>query len=191
MNKVILIGRLTRDPELRNTPNGTPVCQITLAIDRAPDRNGNRQTDFINVVVWNKQAESVCRYITKGRMLAVEGRIQTRNYDDKDGKRVYVTEVVAINVQFIESKNSANNGGYSNNDYGYGSAMPYDNVGSQASFGGNSGVSSSTQTVTNGNANVSESAKPVETVDVSSDPFEAFGESLGDSVGFTDNDLPF
>ncbi len=110
MNKVIVIGRLTRDPELRHTPNGTPTCNITVAVDRPVlDQNGQRQADFIPVVAWNKQAENITKYLVKGRLVAVDGRIQTRNYDDKDGKRVYVTEVVANNVQFLESKNSISN----------------------------------------------------------------------------------
>ena len=115
MNRVILIGRLTRDPELRHTPSGTPTCNLTVAVDRIGlDQNGQRQADFVPVVTWNKQAENVSKYLTKGRLVAVEGRIQTRNYDDKDGKRVYVTEVVASNVQFLESKNAISNSQNSN-----------------------------------------------------------------------------
>ena len=109
MNKAILIGRLTRDPELRHTPNGAATCTFTVAIDRMPDQNGQRQADFINVVTWNRQAENVAKYMTKGRLVAVEGRIQTRNYENNEGRRVYVTEVVAQSVQFLESKNSIPN----------------------------------------------------------------------------------
>lgn len=106
MNKVILIGRLTRDPELRHTPQGTAVCQITVAVNRRGAQPGQQDADFINVSVWGVQAENVARYMAKGRQVAVEGRIQTRNYDDKDGKRVYVTEVIATNVQFLDSKSA-------------------------------------------------------------------------------------
>lgn len=106
MNKVILIGRLTRDPELRHTPQGTAVCQITVAVNRRGAQPGQQDADFINVSVWGVQAENVARYMAKGRQVAVEGRIQTRNYDDKDGKKVYVTEVVATNVQFLDSKSA-------------------------------------------------------------------------------------
>ena len=109
MNKVILIGRLTRDPELRHTPNGAATCTITVAIDRVPDQNGQRTADFIPVVTWNKQAENIAKYLTKGRLVAVDGRIQTRNYENKEGNRVYVTEVIASSVQFLESKNSVAN----------------------------------------------------------------------------------
>ena len=105
MNKVFLIGRLSRDPELRHTPTGTPVCQINVAISRPVTQGSEPQTDFINVVVWNKQAENVARYLSKGRQVAVEGRIQTRNYDNNEGKKVYVTEVIASNVEFLGSAN--------------------------------------------------------------------------------------
>ena len=86
MNKVILIGRLTRDPELRHTPNGAAVCQFTLAVDRIPDQNGQRQADFISVIVWNKLAENLAKYMSKGRLIAVEGRIQVRNYENNKEK---------------------------------------------------------------------------------------------------------
>lgn len=110
MNKVILIGRLTRDPELRYTPSGMAVCQITVAVNRmGTNKNGEREADFINVNVWDKQAENVSKYLSKGRLVSVEGRIQTRNYENNEGKKVYVTEVVASNVQFLEPKNSTSN----------------------------------------------------------------------------------
>ena len=108
MNKVFLIGRLSRDPELRNTSSGTPVCQINVAISRPVSQGSEPQTDFINVVVWNKQAENVAKYLSKGRQIAVEGRIQTRNYDNSEGKRTYVTEVIASNVEFLGSANDNN-----------------------------------------------------------------------------------
>ncbi len=114
MNKVILIGRLTRDPELRHTPQGTAVCQITVAVNRRGAQPGQQDADFINVSVWGVQAENVARYMAKGRQVAVEGRIQTRNYDDKDGKKVYVTEVIATNVQFLDSKGSGSDSSVSN-----------------------------------------------------------------------------
>lgn len=114
MNKVILIGRLTRDPELRHTPQGTAVCQITVAVNRRGAQPGQQDADFINVSVWGVQAENVARYMAKGRQVAVEGRIQTRNYDDKDGKKVYVTEVIATNVQFLDSKGASSDRAISN-----------------------------------------------------------------------------
>lgn len=105
MNKVFLIGRLSRDPELRHTTSGMPVCQINVAISRPVGQGKEAETDFINVVVWNKQAENVSKYLAKGRQIAIEGRIQTRNYDNNEGKRVYVTEVIASNVEFLGSAN--------------------------------------------------------------------------------------
>ena len=108
MNKVFLIGRLSRDPELRHTTSGTAVCQINVAISRPVAQGNEPQTDFINVVVWNRQAENVARYLSKGRQIAIEGRIQTRNYDNAEGKRTYVTEVIASNVEFLGSANDNN-----------------------------------------------------------------------------------
>ena len=108
MNKVFLIGRLSRDPELRHTTSGTAVCQINVAISRPVSQGSEPQTDFINVVVWNKQAENVAKYLAKGRQIAIEGRIQTRNYDNNEGKRTYVTEVIASNVEFLGSANDNN-----------------------------------------------------------------------------------
>jgi single-strand DNA-binding protein len=105
MNKVFLIGRLSRDPELRHTGSGTAVCQISVAISRPVAQGSEPQTDFINVTIWNKQAENVAKYLAKGRQVAVEGRIQTRNYDNNEGKKVYVTEVIASNVEFLGSAN--------------------------------------------------------------------------------------
>ncbi len=107
MNKVFLIGRLTRDPELRYSSSNAAIVNFTIAIDRQYTNNqGQRDTDFINIVAFQKQAENVKKYVTKGSLVAVDGRIQTRNYDDKDGKKVYVTEVVADRVQFLSSKSS-------------------------------------------------------------------------------------
>ena len=121
MNKVFLIGRLSRDPELRHTTSGTAVCQINVAISRPVSQGSEPQTDFINVVVWNKQAENVARYLSKGRQIAIEGRIQTRNYDNNEGKRTYVTEVIASNVEFLGSANdnnrTSNNTGFEENPF--------------------------------------------------------------------------
>ena len=108
MNKVFLIGRLSRDPELRHTANGTAVCQINVAISRPVGQGREAETDFINVTVWNKPAENVAKYLSKGRQIAIEGRIQTRNYDNNEGKKVYVTEVIASNVEFLGSASDNN-----------------------------------------------------------------------------------
>lgn len=104
MNKVVLIGRLSRDPELRHTTSGTAVCQINIAINRPVAQDKEPETDFINVVLWNKQAENVAKYVTKGGQVAVEGRIQTRSYENSEGKKTFVTEVIASNVEFLQTK---------------------------------------------------------------------------------------
>ena len=110
MNKVILIGRLTKDPELRTTGTGTSVATFTIAVNRPfTDQSGERTADFINCVIWRKQAENVAKYTTKGSQIAVEGRIQTRSYDAQDGSKRYVTEVICDNVTFLSSNNRDNN----------------------------------------------------------------------------------
>lgn len=110
LNRVILIGRLTRDPELRYTPNGTATTTFTLAVDRPVAAGKEKEADFINIVTWRQQAENCANYLRKGRLAAVEGRIQVRNYDNNEGKRVYVTEVIADNVRFLESNSSGESG---------------------------------------------------------------------------------
>ncbi|HET7265221.1 MAG TPA: single-stranded DNA-binding protein [bacterium] len=102
-NRIILIGRLTRDPELRYVPSGAPVASFTLAVDRPfQNQQGNRETDFIDVVAWRKTAEQVSQYLTKGRMVAVEGRLQIRSYETQDGQKRKVAEVVADGVRFLD-----------------------------------------------------------------------------------------
>lgn len=108
MNKAILIGRLTKDPELRYTQSGAATCSFTLAIDRPfTNQSGEKEADFINIVVWNKPAENVAKYLAKGRQAAVEGRIQIRRYTDKEGTKRYATEVVASSVEFLGGKPEA------------------------------------------------------------------------------------
>ena len=112
LNKVILIGRTTRDVDFRRTSSGTPVATFTLALDnRFVLKDGKPTTDFINCVAWNRTAETMDKYVKKGALIAVEGRIQTRNYENKDGNRVYVTEIVCENMRMLETK-SSNNGTY-------------------------------------------------------------------------------
>ena len=108
LNKVILIGRTTRDVDFRRTSSGTPVATFTLALDnRFVLKDGKPTTDFINCVAWNKTAETMDKYVKKGMMIAVEGRIQTRNYENKDGNKVYVTEVVCENMRMLESRGTS------------------------------------------------------------------------------------
>ena len=110
MNKVFLIGRLTRDPELRYTGSNTAVATFSIAVNRNfANAQGEREADFINIVVWRKQAENVKNYLSQGSQVAIDGRIQTRSYDDQNGQKRYVTEVVADNVEFLGSKGSSTN----------------------------------------------------------------------------------
>lgn len=119
MNRVVLVGRLTKDPELRYTPNGVAVATFTLAVNRTfTNQQGEREADFINCVVWRRPAENVANFLKKGSMAGVDGRIQTRNFEGQDGKRVYITEVVAESVQFLEPKNASQGGDRGN--YGNG-----------------------------------------------------------------------
>ncbi|HDZ6965081.1 TPA: single-stranded DNA-binding protein, partial [Listeria monocytogenes] len=117
MNRVVLVGRLTKDPELRYTPAGVAVATFTLAVNR-PFKNGQgeQEADFIQCVVWRKPAENVANFLKKGSLAGVDGRVQTRNYEGNDGKRVYVTEIVAESVQFLESKQNGAGGSTPNNN---------------------------------------------------------------------------
>ncbi|WP_102273364.1 single-stranded DNA-binding protein [Cytobacillus massiliigabonensis] len=124
MNRVVLVGRLTKDPELRYTPNGVPVATFTLAVNRTfTNQQGEREADFINCVIWRKPAENVANFLKKGSLAGVDGRIQTRSYEGQDGKRVYVTEVQAESVQFLEPRNSNSN---RSDSAGYGSPREQD-----------------------------------------------------------------
>ena len=161
MNKVFLIGRLTRDPELRYTGSNTPVATFSLAVNRNfTNQQGEREADFINIVVWRKQAENVKNFLTQGSQVAIDGRIQTRSYDDNNGQKRYVTEVVADNVEFLGSKNSSNNMNNSNNHSSNNAEpTPYD-------------FKDETQT---------------KGTDVDSNPFADFGAS----IEISDDELPF
>lgn len=123
INRVVLVGRLTKDPELRYTPNGIAVARFTLACNRTfSSQSGEREADFINVVVWRKPAENAANFLHKGSLAGVEGRIQTGSFEGQDGKRVYTTEVVADSVQFLEPRREndeqPNNGQRSNQGNG-------------------------------------------------------------------------
>lgn len=106
LNRVVLVGRLTRDPDLRYTASGRAVANFTIAVNRPfTNQQGDREADFINCVIWNKPAENLANYMSKGNLIGIDGNLQSRSYDGQDGKRVFVTEVVAGSVQFLESKN--------------------------------------------------------------------------------------
>ena len=132
INRVVLVGRITRDIDLRKTPNGASVVSFTIACNRRVKQQGQPDADFINCVAWNRVADLMAQYLHKGALIGVEGRIQTRSYDDRDGKRVYVTEVVADSVQFLESRGTSqqtNNNAYApQNNYGQSYGNSYGNA---------------------------------------------------------------
>lgn len=129
LNRVILIGRLTKDPELRYTPNGVAVARFTLAVDRRQAKDREKEADFIDIVVWQKQAENCANYIGKGRLVAVDGRLQIRSYDDSQGIRRKAAEVIAENVRFLdrakEGGSSYNAGQANHADEGMGSEISF------------------------------------------------------------------
>lgn len=107
INRIVIVGRLTKDPDLRYTPKGDAVARFTVAVNRTfTNAQGEREADFINCQVWRKQAENVANYLKKGSLTGVEGRLQTGSYEGQDGKRVYTTDLVADSVQFLEPKSS-------------------------------------------------------------------------------------
>ena len=107
-NRVILVGRLTTDPELKYTPNSVAVTTFSIAVDRPFSKGGEKQTDFIDIVAWRQNAEFICRFFQKGKAILVEGSIQVRSYVDKNGQNRRVWEVVADNARFVEGKNTHN-----------------------------------------------------------------------------------
>ena len=171
MNRVVLVGRLTKDPDLRYTPNGVPVATFTLAVNRTfSNQQGEREADFINCVVWRKQAENTANYLKKGSLAGVEGRIQTGSYEGQDGKRVYTTEVVADSVQFLEPRNASGGGG----DRGQ-QAAPYGNAPQSNNYNNNSNQYGSNQPSNQQNY-----------TRMDDDPFASSGP-----IEVSDDDLPF
>ena len=126
INRVVLAGRPTRDLELKNTQSGTSVCSFTLAVDRNfKNKNGEREADFISCIAWKKTAEVMSQYVKKGSVVGVDGRIQTRSYDNRDGQRVYVTEVVVENFSFLGGSDKGSQGNQ-NNQSSNQSNQPFD-----------------------------------------------------------------
>ncbi|AWM74490.1 MULTISPECIES: single-stranded DNA-binding protein [Lactobacillus] len=172
INRVVLVGRLTRDPELRTTGSGISVATFTLAVDRQyTNAQGERGADFISCVIWRKAAENFCNFTSKGSLVGIDGRIQTRSYDNKDGQRVYVTEVVVDNFALLESRKDrearGQNGGYTPNNNG--------NFGNQNTNNTpNMGASNQNNSANNG-------------PDDTQDPFAG----SGDTIDISDDDLPF
>lgn len=171
INNVVLVGRLTRDPDLRTTGSGISVATFTLAVDRQyTNSQGERGADFISCVIWRKAAENFANFTSKGSLVGIQGRLQTRTYDDKDGKRVYVTEVVVDNFSFLESRrdreNRQNNPGFAPQGANNSGAPSTNN------FGGNSAPS------TNNTSNAPQQ------------PQDPFADS-GNPIDISDDDLPF
>ena len=171
INNVVLVGRLTRDPDLRTTGSGISVATFTLAVDRQyTNSQGERGADFINCVSWRKAAENFANFTSKGSLVGIQGRIQTRTYDDKDGKRVYVTEVIVDNFSLLESRRDRENRQTNGGNF----APQGGNAPSTNNFGGSSAPSMN-------NAPASgESNKP-------QDPFA----DSGSTIDISDDDLPF
>ncbi len=180
MNKVILIGRLARDPELRTTPTNLSVATFTIAISRPfnSQNGGAPETDFINCVVWRRQAENLAKYCHKGSQVAVEGRIQTRNYQAQDGSRRYVTEIMCDNITFLGSK-ADNQGDFNGGDFGGGNSY-------QAPYPRDNSYQPINNNYQNNNLDSGSSAS-MPTTDISEDPFKDFGEE----ITLSDDDLPF
>lgn len=172
INRVVLVGRLTKNPELRYTPNGVAVASFTIAVNRPfSNQQGDRETDFIPVVVWRRQAENAANFLTKGSLAGVDGRIQTRNYENNEGRRVYITEVIADSVQFLEPKGTRHADG---NDFGSGAPAPSNG---NNGFGSQSG----NRPNTNANNNNNQNAPSFE------DPFANDSKP----IDISDDDLPF
>ena len=130
INRVVLTGRLTRDVDLRYTQGGAAVATFNLAVDRLfTNQQGEREADFVSCVIWRKSAENFVNFFHKGSLVGIEGRIQTRNYENQQGQRVYVTEVIVENFSFLESKSSTGNGSYQNNRPQNNTSDPFANNG--------------------------------------------------------------
>ncbi|TDM10437.1 single-stranded DNA-binding protein [Macrococcus lamae] len=176
LNRVVLVGRLTKDPEYRVTPSGVSVATFTLAVNRTfSNAQGERQADFLNCVVFRKQAENVNNFLSKGSLAGVDGRLQSRSYDNQEGRKVYVTEVVCDSVQFLEPKGANQNRQNNSDDYsGYDSGF-----GGQTQ--GQNYQSNNTNNQNQSNQNNNASAAP------SNNPF---ANATG-PIDISDDDLPF
>lgn len=191
INRVVLVGRLTRDPELRTTGSGISVATFTLAVDRQfTNASGQREADFISCVIWRKAAENFCNFTSKGSLVGIQGRIQTRNYDNKDGQRVYVTEVLVDNFSLLESRRERE--GRQQNG-GFGGQGQSQNTGFNTGFGGGSGYANNnafgSPAQSNGpaNAGFNEDNKKDAGGDTNTNPFD----SSDDAINVSNDDLPF
>lgn len=190
LNRVVLAGRLTKDPELRYTPNGNAVANFTIAINR-PYRNqqGEQEADFINCVAWRNQAENLANYMRKGSLIGVDGKVQSRSYDNQEGRRIFVTEILAESITFLEPRGSSqprpNTGGYAQNDsYQQQESAPQSQQQYQQQQQQQAQAPSGYQQE---EQQPSQSQEQREAPQTQSNPFENDGEK----VDIADDDLPF
>lgn len=199
INRVVLVGRLTRDPELRYTANGAAVASFTVAVNRQfTNSQGEREADFINCVIWRKAAENFSNFTNKGSLVGIDGRLQTRNYENQQGQRVYVTEVVVENFSLLESRaesekrnsgsnNSNQSSNYNNsNQSNQSNQSPYSNNNSYNSNNGNSNTNNSSNANNSNNAN-SNNNQSNNSNNNMSDPFADNSKP----IDISDDDLPF
>lgn len=193
LNRVVLVGRLTRDPDFRTSQSGVSVANFTLAVNRTfTNAQGEREADFINCVVFRRQAENVNTYLSKGSLAGVDGRLQSRSYDNKEGQRVYVTEVVCDSVQFLEPKGSNNNSSQSNNgQYNNNYNNNYNNGNNNYNNNYNNQNNAFNQNKPNNNAPVQNPFKDLEQANNSNNNFSAPNQNSGGPVDLADDDLPF
>ena len=192
LNRVVLVGRLTRDPDFRTSQSGVSVANFTLAVNRTfTNAQGEREADFINCVVFRRQAENVNTYLSKGSLAGVDGRLQSRSYDNKEGQRVYVTEVVCDSVQFLEPKGSNNNSNQSNSGQYNNYNNNYNNGNNNYNNNYNNQNNAFNQNKPNNNAPVQNPFKDLEQANNSNNNFGASNQNSGGPVDLADDDLPF
>ena len=195
INRVVLVGRLTKNPDLRYTQSGSAVASFTVAVERPfTNQNGDRDADFINCVMWRKAAENFANFTHKGSMVAVEGRLQTRSYENQQGVRVYVTEVVVDNFSLLETKaqseqyrrehpeEAQGQGAPMNNNSSFGNGNPFGNPNPSGNANQGGTFNGNVQTGNLGSAN--DNSQDASTND---DPFA----DNGNSIDISDDDLPF
>ena len=197
INRVVVVGRLTKDPELRYTPNGIASTRFTVAVNRTfSNQQGEKEADFISCIAWRKQAENLANFMKKGSLIGVEGRIQTGSYEGQDGKRVYTTDIVADSVQFLEPRSgggapaSNQDGGqsYANSQPSYGGGQPQQQFGGaapQQQFGG-----AAPQQGSFGGGSYQQNQPPMNQPNYTRVDEDPFANSKG-PVEVSEDDLPF
>ena len=196
INRVVLVGRLTKNPDLRYTQSGSAVASFTVAVERPfTNQNGDRDADFINCVMWRKAAENFANFTHKGSMVAVEGRLQTRSYENQQGVRVYVTEVVVDNFSLLETKaqseqyrrehpeEAQGQGAPMNNNSSFGNGNPFGNPNPSGNANQGGTFNGNVQTGNLGSANDNNS----QDASANDDPFA----DNGNSIDISDDDIPF